>query len=309
MAEGKNTETSIQSDMDGGWKDIIEDFTEDFFEFYFPDIHKRIDFSEGVKFLDKQLTQIISDGESVKRDADKLMEVRLKNGEVEWILIHIEVQSYPDKTFEERMYVYNYRIYDKYRRKVVSLAVLIDGDEHYRPSGFSFEDMGFKLVFEFPVVKIIDFEADNLIDDDNPFAIATRVQLRKIEDMGDDEGRYDHKVSLTRGLYEKGFGKEKIVKLYRFIDFVLTLPKPLAIKFKKEHEKIEEDLRMPYVTSNERLAREEQARDDVLEILEVRFKHIPYELKEKINYCDNVSKLKKLHRQALTIKTIDELNV
>ncbi len=50
-----------RTDADGGWKDIIEDFTEEFLEFYFPDIHKAIDFSVPVEFLDTELRQITAD--------------------------------------------------------------------------------------------------------------------------------------------------------------------------------------------------------------------------------------------------------
>ncbi len=42
--------------MDGGWKQIIEDFIEEFFRFYFPKIHAMIDFEAEIQFLDKELT-------------------------------------------------------------------------------------------------------------------------------------------------------------------------------------------------------------------------------------------------------------
>ena len=106
--------------MDGGWKDIIEDFTEEFFSFYLPEMHAAIDFASGVRFLDRELSEIVSDSDNIRREADRLLEVYLKDGGAEWILIHIEVQSYRDRTFAERMYVYNYRIFDKYRRYPVS---------------------------------------------------------------------------------------------------------------------------------------------------------------------------------------------
>jgi hypothetical protein len=94
----------------------------------------------------------------------------------------------------------------------------------------------------------------------------------------------------------------------------------LAIRFKKAHEQLEEELKMPYVTSNERLAKEEGLSqglskgmhqglcDAILDVLEVRFNEVPYSLKEKINYCDDLKKLKQLLRQAASIKTIDELD-
>ena len=49
-----------------------------------------------------------------------------KNNQETWLLIHIEVQGTRETDFSERMYVYNYRTYDRYRRPVASLAVLTD---------------------------------------------------------------------------------------------------------------------------------------------------------------------------------------
>ena len=50
------------------------------------------------------------------------------DGQETWVLIHIEVQAQVDADFSERMFVYHYRLFDRFRRPVVSLAIL--GDEH-----------------------------------------------------------------------------------------------------------------------------------------------------------------------------------
>jgi len=71
------------SDMDGGWKDIIENFTEEFFSFFLPEMHAAIDFTQGVKFLDRELSEIVSDSDNIRREADRLLEVHLKDGGAE----------------------------------------------------------------------------------------------------------------------------------------------------------------------------------------------------------------------------------
>ena len=67
---------------------------------------------------------------------------------------------------------------------------------------------------------------------------------------------------------------------------------------------------MPYVTSVERLARQEgvlqQKREDVIEVLEVRFEELPDELVEKINQIEDLELLKTLLRQGITISSIAE---
>ena len=49
-----------RADADGGWKDIIEEYTAEFLDFYFPQVHEAIDFSQPVAFLDLLCTRNIS---------------------------------------------------------------------------------------------------------------------------------------------------------------------------------------------------------------------------------------------------------
>jgi hypothetical protein len=314
-------EKTPDSDMDGGWKDIIEDFTEEFFSFYLPEMHAGIDFTQSVKFLDRELSEIVSDSDNIRREADRLLEVYLRDGGAEWILIHIEVQSYRDRTFAERMYVYNYRIFDKYRRHPVSIAVLIDGERSYRPTGFRLERFGCVSDFRFPVIKLLDFDRKGLAQERNPFAVVTRVQLAKLQSERNPDRRYSFRMELTKELYDREYTKEQVIRLYRFIDYVLTLPKPKALEFRNELEKFEEGRKMPYVTSTERIAREEgmmrgisrgqleTAREAVSDILELRFGQLAAALQEKINSCGDLGRLKKVLRQAVLIGSPDELDL
>src|SRR5580704_6618759 len=113
-------------DLDGPWKEALEHFLEWFLALCFPEVHAAIDWSRGYESLDKEFQQIVRDARVRKRLADKLFKVWRNDGTEAWLLVHVEVQGRREKTFPERMYVYGYRIYDRYRRQVASLAVLCD---------------------------------------------------------------------------------------------------------------------------------------------------------------------------------------
>ncbi len=70
---------------------------------------------------------------------------------------------------------------------------------------------------------------------------------------------------------------------------------------------------MPYVTSVERLARQEgileSSREDVIEVLRVRFELVPNQLVETINQIESVSVLKTLLRQAVSIGSVEEFQL
>jgi len=321
----KNTRVTARkksrADADGGWKDIIEEFTEEFFEFYFPEVHAAIDFDVGPKFLDAELREIVPDAEVAGREADRLIELRLKDGTIEWLLIHVEVQGYPDTSFAERMFIYNYRIFDKYHRDVISLSVLADSDPEFRPTEYQRDLLGCRQTFTFPMVKLIDYEPAQLEASSSPFALVTQIHLEYLAAGGDPQKRFDARVALTRQLYDHGSSRNQIVGLYRFLGFLMRLPDNLAIKYRQVVETIEGELEMPYITDTERLAKSEgvaegrtegqlqRAREVVIEALEIRFDSIPYALREEINHVNSDRKLKKLHRLAITAKSLANFTV
>jgi len=120
------------SDFDNPWKDVLEHFFHHFLAFFFPEAHAAIDWARNYESLDKELQQIVSESELGLRLADKLFKVWLKDGQEAWILIHVEIQNERDPGFAERMFVYNYRIYDRHRQPVISLAVTLTGSWSFR---------------------------------------------------------------------------------------------------------------------------------------------------------------------------------
>ncbi len=76
-----------------------------------------------------------------KHKVDILVETGLK-GEPGLILVHVEAQAYEQKRFNERMFIYFSRLYEKYRRKVLPVAVFsynrIRNEPDSLEMGFSF---------------------------------------------------------------------------------------------------------------------------------------------------------------------------
>jgi hypothetical protein len=124
------------SDLDSPWKETLEYFLAPFLAFFFPAIHEAIEWGRGYESLDKELQQVVRDARIGRRLADKLFKVWRKDGREAWLLIHIEVQGKQEKAFPERMFVYSYRIYDRYRHPVLSLAVLFYNNPNWWPDRF-----------------------------------------------------------------------------------------------------------------------------------------------------------------------------
>ncbi len=149
------------------------------------------------------------------------------------------------------MFVYNYRLYDRYHRQVVSLVVLGDERAGWRPAEYATSLWGCAARFTYPVVKLRDYRAriGELEASDNPFATVVLAHLAAQDTRGDAARRRHVKFALTRRLYERGYSRERVLSLLRFIDWLLELPPGQEAAFRRDVEVYEEEQAMPYVTS------------------------------------------------------------
>ncbi|QIR36892.1 transposase [Tolypothrix sp. PCC 7910] len=304
--------TEQSTDYDSPWKEIIELYFPRFLEFFFTLAYDAIDWTRPYEFLDTELQQLEPDAEIGRRYVDKVAKVWLLDGEEAWVLVHVEVQGQYDSQFPERMYTYNYRLFDRHKQRVISLAVLADEQANWRPSSYSYELAGCRVSLEFPIAKLLDYEQswETLEQTTNPFGIIVMAHLKTKATQRNPESRLQWKLSLVRSLFERGYSRGDIQELFRFIDWVMVLPKELASSFKTVVRNYEETNRMRYVTSIERLAKEEgiveNARESVIEVLETRFGEVPTAIVEAINAIEEPSVLKTLLKRAIAIPSTAE---
>lgn len=244
----------MSDDYDSPWKDVLERFFPQFMEFFFPEAHREIDWKKGWQSCDQELQQIVRDAELGKRLADKVMKVWLLDGEELFVYAHIEVQGQHDGGFPERMFIYNYRLYDRYGRPVVSLAILGDERRSWRPDGFGYERWGCRMGLRFPVVKLRDYEArwEELEASENPFAIVVMAHLKTQATHRGQESRLQWKLRLWRRLHRAGWDRQDAMELLGFIDWILELSPELEVRFRKEARQIDAEMKMQYVTTFER---------------------------------------------------------
>jgi len=320
-----------KTDEDSPWKEVLERYFKEFLAFFFPVAHNAIDWVKGHVFLDKELQKVVRDAELGRRLADKLVKVHTREGLEAWVLVHIEVQGQEDADFVKRMYVYNYRLFDRYDRQVASMAVLTDDRPQWRPDHYGYELWGCRAGLEFPVIKLLDYgkNLDSLEQNGNPFAVVVMAHLQTLATRHDPKERLQRKLALVRMLYERGYGRKDILELFRFIDWVLVLPEELEGDFAHAVVKYEEAVKMPYVTSVERVGKKigqeigekigekrgekrgeksgviRGSREAVLQVLETRFGKIPKSLISAVNAMEEPAYLKALLKEAVTTPSLE----
>ncbi|MCP5049521.1 MAG: hypothetical protein GY940_20285 [bacterium] len=250
---------------DSAWKEVIERLFESFLKFYFPALHEVIDFSKKVEFLNNELREITAGTDLGDREADVLVKVPLKNGRSRYIhiIFHFEVQGQGQDNFMERMFIYYYRAFDNKLDEnipVASAAIFTDNDPNYKPCEYEVEFCGFELYFKIPVVKILDYKLDPILckkleTSDSPMAIVTRAQLKSLElKKSDEETKFEATKELIRECYRKGYSREYVRVLIKFIEWVFRSSKKFEKRLKEAITIIEEEYKMEYLASWEREA-------------------------------------------------------
>lgn len=294
------------------WKELLDRYFEAFVAFFFPAAHAQIDWARGFEFLDKELQKITADAALGRRAVDKLVKVWLKSGQEVIALIHAEVQGEREVDFEHRVYVYHYRISDRFNERVASFVVLTDSNRRWRPKEFRYELLGTKVALKFSVAKLLDYRDkwEELERHLNPFAIVVMAYLRMFETKRDARKRLEWKLVLTKSLYDRGYTERDVVDLFRFLDWLIFLPQEFQRDFDDEIERFEEERKMPYLTSIERRGLERGVQQGSLEIvldqLQYRLGELKAETKSVIRSLQ-FDKLKQLSLAMLNFSSPDDL--
>ena len=214
------------------WKGIIEDLDIEFLHKFFADSIHLFDLTKPIIFLDKELSQIMPESEDSGRSIDKLLQVSLKTGDNQLILIHPEVQGYRHENYAEREFIYFYRLYDRFKIPIVTLVIFTDSELNYEPSYYSYSFLGTEILYKYRTYKVMKQSAEALAASDNPFDAVILTAYWAIERKREklsEEDLADLKIDLMRRLLVSNYDKKRIRKLLVFIKTYLRFEKPEII--------------------------------------------------------------------------------
>jgi hypothetical protein len=293
--EDKLETSSPPSEGDSGWKSILDSYFPRLVEFFYPHLHKKIDWTQDYQFWDKELQAITREAAVGKRCVDKLVQVHSCEGKKELVLLHLEIQGQRQSHFSKRLFEYYCHLYLRYRQPIIVLAILTDDNLTWRPESYR------SVVWEQPVIhfrfythKLLDYRGQELIlgENKNPFAWVVLAQLAAIETKQDSDARFQQKFSLVRRLYERDFSREMVIALLTFMDWVLTLPESLEIRYNQEIQQFEEEHGMAYITSFERHGIQQGECAMLERLLQRKFHQLPRQYLDRLRKADSETLLK-----------------
>ncbi len=218
------------------WKVLIKDLFEEFVQYFLPQLYHRIDFTIAPVFLQQELEQIIQDESSEgKMINDKLVRVKLKNGEDRYILIHIEIQSSSDKHFSLRMFKYFYRIFDTYLGEDITAIAVYTGK--WRPKihdRYLKQEDGIGITYVYHSYWVEEANKEALKASKNPFALAVLAAKNLNDTKKDPDLRVNYKLELISLMKDRQYTPQQMRALLTFIQLMLILPEKQNLEFKKK---------------------------------------------------------------------------
>jgi len=234
------------------FKELISTFFEEFMLLFFPKAHEQMDFTT-IRFLSQEIFTDVTEGE--KHEVDLLVEMKMK-GEDSLIIVHLEPQATYQDYFNERMFLYFSRIYQKHRRKILPIAVFSYDTPRDEPNSltmnFPFLDV---LQFQYLAVELKKKNWRDYIRQENPVAAAllSKMGYNKSE-------RVDIKKEFFRIMIRLELDRARESLLTGFFETYLKLTDAEEQQFKEEVKEMdpkEGKKIMEVITSYERKGREE----------------------------------------------------
>jgi hypothetical protein len=205
----------VRVDHDRLFKELIRTYFKEFIQLFFPEVFEAIDF-EHVNFLSEEVFTDLVLGE--KRKVDVLIETKLK-GEAAMIIVHFESQAQFQKDFSDRMFVYFSRLYEKYRRQILPIAIFSYNEVKNEESSFelSFPFLNV-LKFQYYKVELRKKNWRDYINQNNPVAAALLSKMRYTK-----KERVEVKKEFLRMLVRLKFDQARMSLITGFFDTYLVL--------------------------------------------------------------------------------------
>ena len=310
-------------DHDSPWKTALDQFPRSLLELTFPEAAASIDWSVEPESLEQELREITPESEVGAKRVDKLLKVRLLDGTDQWLYVHIEVQMHYDPDLPRRLFIYHYRIFDKYGVSPLTLVILGDPSRKWRPTSYHYQSLGCGITFRFLICKTIDFEGK--LDDPRYrhqkalFIIAAHLGTQQYHQ--NPQQLSDYRLELTVKFHNEGYSLSDNHLLHHLIDWLIPLPDDLKLQFRKQLQQRLPDKTMPHITLFEELALKEglekglekgilqNGREAILDVLDTRFGEVPDAVREQVNALCSELTLKDLLRRAARVPSLDEFSV
>jgi predicted transposase/invertase (TIGR01784 family) len=243
-------------DHDGLWKDLIERFFYPLLKRAMPELCEAADKTKPPRFLDKEFRDILNTGDpgihKSPHFADYVLEVPLKDGRAEWVILHCEFQGRGGGSIAVRMYHYKCLIYAHYRKEPAALAILTDRRPKGEPVYYSHKRFGTESTYRYNILALMDLDDEELTASDNEADFVLYAAKCSRDSKGELQ-KYNYLRKIVGLLGERGWDKDDKRDLLLFIERILNVTdKKLVAEYVEYRRKLSEEGKIVHLYIGER---------------------------------------------------------
>ena len=245
----KDNDYGERRDSDGLWKDIVHRFFYPMLQRAIPALYDDADREKKPQFLDKELRNVIHTLPGRAHVADFLVEVPLKNGSNEWVLLHVEVQAKGGDNLPFRMFHYKSLIFAMYKRESAALALLTDKRPKNEPEFYRSSLYNTVTTYEYNRLAVPELDEAELLQTDNPFDLALCAACRALKSKRDERQKHRYLKELLGLLGERGWSHDDKRWLLLFIERIINLKdRELVLDIVKYEKELEKEGKIMYLS-------------------------------------------------------------
>lgn len=241
--------TIDRRDNDSLWKDIVERFFYPMLKRAIPSLYADADMKIPPRFLDKELKKATYQVKGGKYNVDLLVEVPLKDGANEWVLLHLEVQGRGGESLPLRMYRYKSLIFCMFEREPAALALVTDKRPGGEPKFYESRFYDTVTRYEYNNIVVSELDECELFSSDNPFDLVLLAAQRGLKSRNDERRKHAYLRELLRLLGDRRWGHEDKRRLLLFIEKIVDLrDRELKLDILQYEEELDKEGKIMYVS-------------------------------------------------------------
>ncbi len=222
-------------DQDSAWKNFISTDIFDCLAVVHPILCAAVDKTVEPVFLEQEMINIMRGKYKItgkEKKTDKLVKLRLLNGEDFYVFVHLEVQDKLRDEFSERIYIYRSLISLRYMtQKITSIVIFTGKSPLEKHKVFREECFNSTLFYSYTSYVIADQDEAALEKMNNPFALAVLAAKYTINTEGDARRRLAFKQKVFELAQKKQFPVEKMEELLSFVFDYMLLSEEMENEF------------------------------------------------------------------------------
>ena len=292
------------------FKKLLQEHLQAFLELFFPNVARRLDFG-SVRFLDKELFTDFPEGSL--READVVAELKTHEGYPELLLIHVEVQSRPEKDFAGRMFDYYALLRLRYRTPVLPIVMYLRGGKGLTEEEYSVVLFGREqLRFRYMSVGLARLEPREYVEK-SPLGAA----LAALMSRSDAPDRLELRAAMLRQIAKGTLDEAQRFLLFNVVKTYFELDEEESKRFRrflatKGYREVEE-MEVTWADKMMEKGREEGLkagkRETLLRQLTAKFGPVSEEITSRVQALESVAELDAYLERVLTAESIDEMGL